>query len=193
EVVRGQEDRLAEGSKRADHLLGGAARGRIEAGSRLVEEDEIRVADEGDAEIEAALLSTRQRLHARVSLLREADQRDHLVDVPGAAVVAGEHPVRLGDGQRGPELRLLQDDADPLPKRRSRVARVEPEHLDLAVIAHPIALEDLDRRRLPGTVRAEQAEDLAFGDLEADPAKGVMAFVGLPELSDRDRTHIAGG
>ena len=44
EVVRRQEDRRAERAKRADHVPRGAARGRVEARRRLVEEDEIGIA-----------------------------------------------------------------------------------------------------------------------------------------------------
>ena len=49
EVVRRQENRRAERAQRADHVPGGTARSRIEAGRRLVEEDEIGIADEGDS------------------------------------------------------------------------------------------------------------------------------------------------
>ena len=62
---------------------------------------ELRVADERDAEIEAPLLAAGERLHARIRLLHQPDELDHLVDVAWPAVVAGEHPVHLADGQRG--------------------------------------------------------------------------------------------
>jgi hypothetical protein len=41
-------------------------------------------------------------------------------------------------------------------------------------ITGAVALEDLDRRRLARAVRTEQAEDLALGNLEADPAHGLV-------------------
>ena len=68
-----------------DELPCRAARGRVEAGGRLVEEEELRVADERDAEVEPALLPARQRLHPRARLLLETDERDHLVDVARAS------------------------------------------------------------------------------------------------------------
>ena len=95
----------------------------------------------------------------------------------------------LADRQPRPELGLLQDDADPLPERPLRAARVEAEHRHLARVALPVALQDLDGRRLAGSVRPQQAEDLARGDLEVDPTNRLDAVVRLPQASDRDRRH----
>ena len=64
EVVRRQEDGLAEPAQRADELPGVAARGGVEAGRRLVEEDELRVADERDRRGRAAA-SGRRRASSR--------------------------------------------------------------------------------------------------------------------------------
>jgi len=46
--------------------------------------------------------------------------------------------------------------------------RVDAEHLDGAAVAVAVALEDLDRRRLAGTVRPQQPEDLSRLDREVD-------------------------
>src|SRR5262249_44258643 len=56
EVVGRQQDRRAERAERANRLPGLAARLRVEARRRLVEEDQVRVADQREAEVEAALL-----------------------------------------------------------------------------------------------------------------------------------------
>jgi hypothetical protein len=184
--VRRQDDRLAERAQGANELPGVSARGRVEARRRLVEEDEVGVADERDAEIEATLLASRERLHLVVRLLREADEPDHLVDVPRLRVVAGEDAVDLARGQPRPELGLLQDDADPLPERPLCLPGVEAQHPHLACVALAVALEDLHGRRLPGAVRAEQPEDLARADLEVDPADGLDVAVRLAQAADRD-------
>ena len=70
---------------------------------------------------------------------------------------------------------------------RSRASGVEAEHGHRAAVALPVALQDLDGRRLAGSVRPQQAEDLARGDLEVDPANRLDAVVRLPQSSDRDR------
>ena len=161
---------MPSAAQRADRAPRPSAARRVEAGRRLVEEDELGVADERDAEVEPALLAARERLHPRVALLVQADEVDHLVDVARPLVVAGEHPVDLAHVSTGQSSRLLEHDADPLAERALGRARVEAEHADLARVALPVALEDLDRRRLAGAVRAEQAEDLADGHLEVDAA-----------------------
>ena len=189
EIVRRQQHRLAEQAQRADHLPRSAARCRVEPGRRLVEEEEIRVADERDAEVEPALLAAGERLHARVLLRGETDELDHLVDVARLLVVAGEHAVRLAHAEVRPELGLLEHDADPLAELGARVLWVVPEHGHLAGVAPSVALEDLDRRRLAGAVRAEQAEDLALLDVEIDAAHRREIAVGLLQAANGDRLH----
>ena len=68
---------------------------RIESGRRLVEEHEVGVAHERDAEVEPALLAARQRLHSGVSLLDQPHEVDDLVDVTRLCVVPGEEDVGL--------------------------------------------------------------------------------------------------
>src|SRR5205823_9056991 len=88
-----------------------------------------------------------------------------------------------------PELRLLEDDADPLAEARPRRLRVVPEHRHLTGVAAPVALEDLDRRRLAGAVRAEEAEDLAVRDLEVDAAHRLERAVRFAQSADGDCRH----
>ena len=90
----------------------------IEAGRRLVEEDQLRVSDQAEPEVEAALLAAGERAHAGVALLREADDLDHLLRVAWRRVVAGEHAEALADGERRVEGRGLEHDADALAPAR---------------------------------------------------------------------------
>ena len=90
-VVRREQDALAQGAEVADRVPGLPPRGRVEAGRRLVEEDELGVADEREGEIEPAQLTAGERAHPRVALLGQADEVDHLV---GAAVARGSSPRR---------------------------------------------------------------------------------------------------
>ena len=54
-------------------------------------------------------------------------------------------------------------------------------------LAPGATVEDLDRRRLAGAVRPEQAEYLACPHLEVDSADGLVAAVGLSQAADPDR------
>ena len=103
----------------------------------------------------------------------------------GLVVVAGEHLVHLADGQRGGQVGRLEHDPDPLAQRRAAVLRIDAEHRHVAAVAGAVALEDLDRRRLAGAVRPEQAEHLALLDGEADAGDGIDLAVALAQLAHR--------
>src|SRR3954453_22256667 len=96
EVVRGQHDGLAEVLERAHDVPRRAPRRRVEAGGRLVEEDELGVADErgreerkrrggarggGGGRAGAARGPPAQRPRVRVVLLGQAGEPQDLVDV----------------------------------------------------------------------------------------------------------------
>jgi hypothetical protein len=156
---------------------------------RIVEEDELRVADEREAEVEPTLLAARERPGPRVPPLGEPDDRHHLLRLPRPRVVAREHLQALEYGQVRVERRRLQHHADPLPPGRPCGLRVDAEHLDAAGVATAVALEDLDRRRLAGAVRPEQAEHLARIDGEVDAPKGLPLPVALAQAANDDRVQ----
>ena len=177
-------------SERSARIISQAARraAGIEARRRLVEEDELGVADERDAEVEPALLAAGERLHARVALLAEPDELDHLVDVARVRVVAGEQLVRLADREVRATAPTLEDDADALPQlSRPASLGIVPEH------ARP------RRRRASGSPRGSRPSSSCrrrsgpsspntspCRDVEADPADRLDAAVGLREVADDD-------
>src|SRR5215208_4177338 len=167
--MRRQQHGLAEVAERADGLPRCPARRRVEPGRRLVQEDELGVADEREAEVEPAGLPAREALDPRVTFVAEPDQLEHLVDGPLPAVVTAEEREHLSYGQRGVHRRRLEDDADLLAPLRPRPLGISSEHLDGPGIAFPVALEDLDGCRLARAVRPQDAENLAHADVEADP------------------------
>ena len=62
---------------------------------------------------------------------------------------------------------------------------------DASLPSRSVALEDLDRRRLAGSIGAEQTEDLALGDLEANATERLYPIIGLPQIPYDDRAgHI---
>jgi len=72
-VVGGEEDRLAEIAQTADHVPSLAPRRGIEARGRLVEEEQLGIADQRHADVEAALLATGEAARPGVCLLGESD------------------------------------------------------------------------------------------------------------------------
>ena len=165
----GEHDGLAEVAQGADRLPRGAPGDGIEAGGGLVEEDELRVADQREREVQAADLPARERPRARVGLLAQADEVDDLVRLARARVEGAEVGDRLADAERAVHPRGLQDDPDPRAQRDRPLARVLPEDGDVPRRARPVALEDLHRRGLARAVGAEQPEDLPprHGEVDA--------------------------
>ena len=185
-VVRGQEHGLAEVAQAGDHVPGLPARRGVEAGRRLVEKEEVRIADQRDADVEPSKLSSGEGAGAGVGPLAEPDVIDRPLDGERLAVVAGVEVERLADGELGPHPALLEDDPDPLPPLAAGRSGVGSEHRDLTRAAVAVALEDLDRGRLPGTVRPQEREHLPGPDLELDPAHRLELAIGLAEAGDDD-------
>ena len=161
-VMGGQEDRLAELAQRADRRPRLAARRGVKAGGRLVEEDQVGIADERESEIEPPALTAGELLGAHVALLG-CSSTSSMTSSTGAAarVVAAVHLDQLGDRQIPLDAALLQHDPDPLAQLALAAGRIHAEHARLARAPRAVALEDLDRRRLARAVGAEQAEHLA--------------------------------
>ena len=132
-VVRGQQDRLAEIAQTFDHVPRVAARLGVEAGRRLVEEQEVGVADDAERDVDPALLPARELADPGVALRVEPDERDRVVDVARLRVVA----ARTSRRSRAPCRR----DRPRSPGGRGRCARARPGS------AGP------DRRRAPGRRR----------------------------------------
>ena len=130
EVVRRQQDRLAERRERADHLPGGAARG----GSKPVVGSSRKRSSgsptSASAEVEPALLAAGERLHARVALLLEPDELDHLVR-RRAAARSSRRTARVRLRRRSGSGRAPTDwRTTPIRSRHAApaVLRVDAEH-----------------------------------------------------------------
>ena len=174
-----------------DHVPGCAACGGVEAGGRLVEEDQLGVADQGEAEVEPASLAAGEARRLLVVLAGEADERDRLGHGARVAVVAGVELERLSDGEAGVGCGLLQDDPDPVAPGACSFGRVDAEHGHVSFGSGSEAFEDLDGGRLAGAVRAEEGEDLAALDFEVDPAHGVGVGVALAQSVHADGGSVA--
>jgi hypothetical protein len=112
--VRRQQHGLAELGQRADDVPRRAPRRRVEAGRRLVEEDQLGIADEREREVQPARLAARQPAREHALALAQPGQLDDLVDVARRGVEAG--PVRDELARRGMAVDAagLQHDADAL-------------------------------------------------------------------------------
>ncbi len=164
QVVGGEQDRRAGVGQALDQAPELAAGLRVEAGGRLVQEQQLGAADDAERDVEPAALAAGQAGRAGVALLRQADQLDRLVRPHRVGEVGRHRADPLAHGQLaglGQVVDPLQDDADAGLPLGGRPGRVVPEHRHVAAVPAAVALEDLDRRRLAGPVRPEQREHLA--------------------------------
>jgi hypothetical protein len=78
EVVGGEHDRFAKRAEVLDRRPAAAARLGVEAGRRLVEENQVRVAREGECQVQAAALPTGQAPDLRVLVLGQLDDLEQI-------------------------------------------------------------------------------------------------------------------
>src|SRR5262249_10345739 len=159
-----------------------------------VQEDQVGVADERQGEVQPPQLSARQLAAAHVGLLLQACQLQNLLDIARARVEARPVAQRLPGSHVAVDPARLEDDPDAAAKLDRPSGGIVPQHGYLSAGALPVALEDLYRRGLAGSVRAEQPEDLAAMDVDVDPAHGLELAVALYEVAHLDgRGRIAHG
>ena len=119
-------------------------------------------------------------------LVGQADELEQLVGPP-PPVVAGQPEVAPVDREVLPhgQLRIqgvvLGADAEPGADLRPVGCRVHPQHLQLAGAAGTHRRDHPHRRGLPGSVRAEEAEQLTAAHLHVDAPDGLERAVRLPQ------------
>ena len=181
----------ADATDQLEHL---AAPDRVETGGRLVEEREQRIVDEGLRQLDALLHARGVRPHRPVPLLEQSDVPEHVGRPqarggPREAADLRHVGEELGRRDSGRQAVVLGAVADPGPELR-RHARVLAEDLRRARVRVDQAHEQLQRGRLPGAVRAEQARD-ALADLERDPVQRPHGAVRLRQVAGVQQGHAA--
>ena len=173
--------RLGVADDRADVV---AADG-VERGRRLVEDHERRVAEERGGEAEALLHALREAGRPVACAAREAHEREHPLDLGGAA--------RRGRGRRG--SRGARAPRGPSATPGSGTARAgsrcgagasrspsgAPRTVPAAGRRAGEAEQQLDRGRLAGAVRTEEPEHLARLDADVERLERDGRAVGLAQ------------
>ena len=153
---------------------------------RLVEEDDLRIVDEGEGDRQALPLTARQLARLGPLALVEIEEPDELFRRQGVSIEAAEQVEDLDHRELRVERRGLEGDPDPFLEGPRIAGGVDPEDLEAAGVGGPQPLEHLHGRRLAGAVRAEEAEDLAGADLERDTVDGLHVAVCLADVTDPD-------
>ncbi len=170
-IVRDVDERRADVAVDLRQLdLQPLAELQVERAERLVEQQHRRSVDERARDRDPLLLAARELAGQPIAEVFEPDERERLLDPAGR--LARRH------------LRHLETEADVVPHRHVREERVRLEDrvdaaavrrqpvdalvadLDLAADRVHEAADQIQRRRLSAARRAEQAEELAFADVE---------------------------
>jgi hypothetical protein len=159
----------------------------VQAGRRLVEEQDARRVHEGQREVEPALHATRVRPHLAIGGLRQADPLEQFLSSPLAlrarkALQRRLELEMLAPGQQRVESGLLERRADRRAHLGALPDHVEAGHRRSTRRRGQERDQHVHRCRLAGAVRAEEAVDLAGSDVEVDPVDGPR-----PLLEDADK------
>src|SRR5688500_11920245 len=127
--MRGQEYRLAARADAAHQVPAGAARLWVESRRQLVEEDHVRIVDEGEHDEQPLPLTARERHEARVALVGQAKLIEQPMPVGALPPVQRRPEIdRFPDLDPLLQLRLLQLHADALLKLVGVATRVQSKN-----------------------------------------------------------------
>ena len=187
--MAGDEDRPPPLRLAADQVADPADPGRVETIDRLVEQQNLGVAEQGGRDREPLAHPHRVALDPAVCCTGEPDQLEHLVDA-GSRVPAGrgEHAEVVAAAAAGVKARVLEHraDAGARPVERLVAATVEPGAAGVGVQE---AEQYPQRRALAGAVRPEEAGDPSLVDLEREVLDRLDAAKALADALDLDRRH----
>ena len=191
EVLRRQEDRHTVGDQPSDHVPHHPAAPGIESGRRLVQEDDPRVAHEGHREVEPPAHPARVGHRGPACVGHEVEPLEQLRDSTLARLAPEVEEIRhqpqvLLAGELAVDRGDLARQGDRVPHLVALASDVETGHPRLACVGRDQRGEDVDRRRLAGTVGPEQGEHRSGGDVEVDPVEGDLLAVGLLEAAGLD-------
>ena len=198
EIVGRQQDRESLAGQAPDLFPDVRPSLRIEAGRRLVEEQDLGSMDEAARHVELALHPARPGPDDPIGGLGQAEPREQLVDA--MSELGPAHPVEvaleeevLAPGRVRIDGAVLADHPDE-PAHAVRLAgHVDAQHVIAARVGARQGGQDLDRRRLPGPVGSEQAEDRPGLDRQADPVEGAHATrIRLDEIHGIDGRRTSG-
>src|SRR5215210_707218 len=194
-VVLDDQERLPARVQLADHLADALDQGRVDAACRLVEHDQLRVQHQDLRQLDELLLAVGERGCPNVAVLAHADELEQLL---GPCGLASRHRV----GVQEPDVELpqrrhhilehrhLREQPRDLERPPQAQVRAPPRRLpvdplpvepDLAGLRGHRAADQVEHRRLPRAVRADQRRDRALRDGERRAIHGVHAAEALLE------------
>jgi hypothetical protein len=191
QVLGGQEDRDPAGHQVADDLPHGAAAAGVQAGGRLVQEDDPRVADQAHGQVGPpphAAGEGRGRLPGRRGQVEPLQQLGRPPPPLAAQVVQVGHQQQvLLAGEQVVHRGELAGDADRGPHRVRVPGQVVAGDAHLAAVGADQDGQDVHGGGLAGAVGAEQREDRPLRHLQVDAVEHDLVAERLAQPGRRDR------
>jgi hypothetical protein len=166
----------------------------VDAGGRLVEDEQIRAGSQGFRQESTLLLSAGEPTQDRRGLAREANPLDRFFDEhPVPATESSQKPSRhasafddFANGRRciDAELSPLRQVSDSRSACSVRRRLAEEERLAFRRVLEPDG--DAEERRLAAAVRAGEGDELAGLDLELD----IVQDLGSTRVGEADVTQL---
>ena len=183
DAMRDHDDRPAVLGQPGHHLHHGLVQPGVQAGGGLVEEQQRRLCEQLERDVDALLLAAGQRRCACLGMLRERQLAQHLVDPAGSLGRArvprepelGRVPQRAARGQLGVQDVVLGHQADPVAQLRVVGVQVAAVVEDHACGGRPHSGQGAEQGRLPGPARPDHAEQAALREREADVVEEYLA------------------
>ena len=149
---------------------------RIQAGGRLIQEDDAGVPDQRHRQVEAAPHAPgvgEGQFPGRVGQLEAFKQRNGtcLPLTPTQVVQVGHEPQILFAGEQVVHRRELSGDADSRSNRVGLPGQIVPGHLHLPAVGVNQRGQDLHYGSFAGAVGAKQREDRPFRNIQVDAVK----------------------
>ncbi len=196
DVMGGQDNGDAGLAQRAHHRPHVAAQLDVDAGGRLVEEEDARLMRQRLGDHQAPLHAAGQGHDPAVLLVPQRKIAQQLFDkgrIGGLAEQAATEADAVEDAGEGVRRQLLRHEADLLARGAIVAEDVMAVGEDDAACRVDDAADDADQRRLARAIWAEQGEDLAPADIEVDRLQRLEAGgVDFGQVGDgNDRSHEA--
>ncbi len=170
--VVGDEDDGDASVADAPHDFPGATTAQgVEVLGQLVEEHELRSPHQSQRHEQPLALTAGEGGERAAPQRGELPLLGELVEGSGGGVQQREQPQRLADPEAIRERGMLKLRPDVAAEPVAGHGGIEAQDGGRPRIGAPKSLEDLDRRRLPGAVGAEEPEQLAPPDGERDAAQ----------------------
>ena len=183
EVVRGEDDRRAARGELAHRRPEGVAPLDVHRDRRLVEHQQVGVADQRAGEAHALGLAAGELLGALRRGALQPGQLQHLVDAQRPRVERGHHRHQLAHGEVAQQAAGLQHRADAAGRDRVGRRAAEERHRPGVGLGEPE--QHVDGGGLAGAVGAEQRDRLARRDRDVDAAHRADGPVGRAEGLDQ--------